>query len=69
MSVEIWKENRAQEYEPEEAVAALKEELKRFGVEEPLPEEQIRAYVQERLRDGIFHQQHSSRMGQVLVKL
>jgi SAM-dependent methyltransferase len=69
MSVEIWEESRELESEPEEAVSALKEELKHYGLEELPPDEQIRAFVHERMENGIFRQEYWSRMGQVLIKL
>ncbi|NLJ56592.1 MAG: class I SAM-dependent methyltransferase [Firmicutes bacterium] len=69
MNVEIWEENRQHESKPEEAVSILKEELKRYDLEEFPSDEQIRFFVEDRMENGIFRHEYQSRMGQVLVKL
>ncbi|PKM83939.1 MAG: class I SAM-dependent methyltransferase [Firmicutes bacterium HGW-Firmicutes-13] len=70
MSFEVWDERRKLESSLDEAVSGLKEELHLYGVEDLLiDDEQIIKFVEERVINGIFSQEHTTRLGQILIKL
>ncbi|MGI5876388.1 MAG: class I SAM-dependent methyltransferase, partial [Dethiobacteria bacterium] len=70
LSFKVWEENVTMENTVEEAVLGLERDLQKYDIEGYSENDpRIKQFVEERVINGVFRQEITSRLGQILVRL